>query len=195
MKKGEETRRAILDRGARLATKTGLEALTIGRLARETGMSKSGLFAHFGSKEDLQLAVLKHAAAMFFDEVVRPGLAADPGIPRLTQLVERWLRWSEQHFDGSCPFVQASAEFDDRPGRIHDLVAKVQRGWHTGLAGGARSAMDRGEFRTDCDPEQFAFEFYALILGYHHAARLTRDPAAEERLRAAVGALIDRHRA
>jgi AcrR family transcriptional regulator len=194
MKKGERTRRDILDAGARLATMMGLENLTIGRLATETGLSKSGLFAHFGAKEELQLAVLKHTAAMFFDEVVQPGLQAEPGIPRLMQLVDGWLRWVDRRFEGSCPFVQASVEYDDRPGRVRDLVARVQRGWFTGLSGGARSAIERGEFRSDCDPEQFAFEFYALILGYHHAARLVQDPAARERLFSAVAALVDRYR-
>jgi AcrR family transcriptional regulator len=194
MSKGEETRHAILIRAAQLASEIGLEALSIGRLAREVGLSKSGLFAHFGSKEKLQREVVDFLVGFYQEEVVRPAFRAPRGEPRIRLLLENWLQWSNSYFGGGCPFVQMSAEYDDRPGPIRDFLSQTQREWLAGTAKSARLAMDEGHFRSDLDPEQFAFEFFALLLGYHHGARLIRDPHAEKHVRAAFEDLIIRSR-
>src|SRR5512143_3114985 len=161
MGKGEQTRAASLDRAVQLASAVGLEGLTIGRLADESRLSKSGLFAHFGSKEDLQLRTLERAADRFVEVVVKPALTARRGEPRVRQLFERWLRWPiEVPQPGGCIFVAASAELDDRPGPARDRLAQLQREWLDVLARSVRAARDEGHFRAEVDPEQFAFEVY-----------------------------------
>ena len=185
MSKGEETRLAILDRAVRLASEVGLTGLSIGKLADALEMSKSGLFAHFQSKETLQLQVLGRASHVFVQEVVRPALAAPRGEARLSALFERWLAWTKTSFlPGGCLFVAAAAELDDRPGPVRDRLVSLQRDWLDLMANVARTAVEQGHFRSDVDTEQFAHDLYAVMLGYHHAARLLRDPKADERARA-----------
>lgn len=196
MSKAENTREAILTHAARLAGRRGLEGLTIGGLAAELRMSKSGLFAHFGSKESLQLAVLETLADSFREQIVRPAFRAPRGEPRIRALFENWLRWAEANeMQGGCPFVQVSAEFDDQPGPVHDLIETAQQEWLAGLAESARRAQAEGHFRPGLIPEQFAFEFYSLLLGYHHAHRMLRDPGAERHVRAAFEDLLRKSRA
>ena len=196
MGKGEQTRTAVLDRAVELASAVGLEGLTIGRLAGEAHLSKSGLFAHFASKEDLQVKTLERAAERFVEVVVKPGLAARRGEPRVRELFERWLRWPEAvPQPGGCLFVSASAELDDRPGPAHDRLAQLQRDWLDVLAGAARVARDEGHFRADVDPEQFAFETYGIMLVTHLASRLLRDRKALARARRAFERLVDSARA
>lgn len=194
MSKGERTHQAIVLRATQLASRIGLDALSIGRLADEMGMSKSGLFAHFGAKETLQREVLAFAIASYVEKVVRPAFTAPRGEPRIRALLENWLRWSNDHFEGGCPFVQMSAELDDRPGPLREHLRNTQREWLAGTTRSAQMAIDEGQFRTDLDPEQFAFEFFALLLGYHHSARLIRDPDAEMRVRRAFEDLVARAR-
>jgi AcrR family transcriptional regulator len=191
MSKGEDTRAAILDRAASLASRVGLEALSIGGLADEMGMSKSGLFAHFGSKEALQLNALEHAAGQFIERVLKPAFTAPRGEPRIRALFELWLRWAEAtQYEGGCLFVQAATEYDDRPGLVRDLVWRQQSDWIATLATSARLAIEEGHFREDLEPEQFAYEFYALAVGYHYMHRLLREPRAEERIRTAFVKLL-----
>jgi AcrR family transcriptional regulator len=145
MRKGEQTRAAILDRAVQLASAVGLEGLTIGRLASEAALSKSGLFAHFASKEALQVQTLERAAERFVEVVVKPGLAARRGEPRVRELFERWLRWpAEVPQPGGCIFVAASAELDDRPGPARDRLAQLQRDWLDVLAGAGSSCRWEG---------------------------------------------------
>ncbi|HZY02078.1 MAG TPA: TetR/AcrR family transcriptional regulator [Anaeromyxobacteraceae bacterium] len=196
MGKGEQTRTAVLDRAVELASAVGLEGLTIGRLAGEAHLSKSGLFAHFASKEDLQVKTLERAAERFVEVVVKPGLAARRGEPRVRELFERWLRWPEAvPQPGGCIFVAASAELDDRPGPAHDRLAQLQRDWLDVLAGAVRVARDEGHFRADVDPEQFAFETYGIMLVTHLASRLLRERKALARARRAFERLVDSARA
>ncbi len=196
VRRGEQTRAAILDRAVQLASALGLEGLTIGRLAGEAALSKSGLFAHFASKEELQIRTLERAAERFVEVVVKPGLAARRGEPRVRELFERWLRWPmEVPQPGGCIFVAASAELDDRPGPARDRLALLQRDWLGVLAGAVRVAKDEGHFRAGVDPEQFAFETYGIMLVTHLASRLLRDRQAPQRARRAFERLLESARA
>jgi AcrR family transcriptional regulator len=190
-RKGEVTRGAILDRAVLLATQTGLDGLTIGRLAADLDLSKSGLFAHFRSKEALQISVLDAAAARFIEEVVRPTLRESRGEPRIRSLFARWLAWSRSNSGpGGCIFVAAAAELDDRPGAVRDRLVALQKDWLEMIAIVFRTGVAEGHFRGDLEPEQFAHDLYAIMLGFHHAARLLRDPRAEARSQAAFERLL-----
>jgi AcrR family transcriptional regulator len=191
MRKGEATRAAILERGVRVATQTGLDGLTIGRLATELGLSKSGLFAHFRSKEALQIQVLDASAERFVQEVVRPALREPRGERRLRAIFERWLAWTQTNSGpGGCLFVAAAAELDDRPGPVRERLVALQKGWLEILATVYRTGVEEREFRRDVEPDQFAYDLYSVMLGFHHAARLLRDPKAGARANAAFERLI-----
>jgi AcrR family transcriptional regulator len=193
MGKGEQTRETILLHALELATQVGFEGLTIGRLADDLKLSKSGLFAHFGSKENLQVKVLEVASRRFVDEVVRPALAAPRGVRRVRALFERWLAWeTSPSLPGGCPFNAAATELDDRPGPARDYVVKSQRDWLETLANTARTAVQEGDFSRELDCEQFAYELQSIMLGYSHAARLMKDPKARARTERAFEALLAR---
>src|SRR3954463_7915747 len=150
MTKGDETRSAVLGSALSLATQLGLEGITIGKLAEHCGMSKSGLFAHFSSKENLQVAILEEASARFVALVVAPALKKPRGEPRLRALFDNWLAWSKVDFmPGGCIFVQAGVELDDRPGPARDRYIAGQRDWLATLAGAARIAIEEKHFRKD----------------------------------------------
>lgn len=192
MRKGEATRATILDHATALARSVGVEGLTIGRLADALSLSKSGLFAHFGSKEALQVAVIEHARALFVARVVAPALKVERGEPRLRALVERWLAWGSD--DGGCIFMALSAELDDRPGPARDTIAAALRDWLDHLGTAARIAVDEGHFRKDVDPAQVAFELYGIMAATHAALRLVGDPKVGTRTRRALDALFSRCR-
>lgn len=173
--KGEATREAILEAGLALARELGLSALTIGELAERVGMSKSGLFAHFGAKEELQLAVLRAAQARFDEEVARQAFREPRGLPRMRALFARWLSWTAAQPQGGCVILSAASEFDDRPGQIRDHLAQQQQGWLLGLARLVKQAVEAGELPADTDEAQFAFELFGLILSTHHHVRLLSD--------------------
>lgn len=196
MGKGLQTREAILDHATTLAAAIGLDALSIGRLATDLHLSKSGLFAHFQSKEALQLAVVETAAARYTDEVVRPGLKAPRGEPRVRALVDRWLAWgTASGRPGGCFFVAASAEMDDQPGPVRDALVQSQRDWLDLLSGAVRAAVTEGHFRADTDADQLAFELHGVLLSTHHRARLLGEADAAARARVAVERLLDHARA
>lgn len=196
MAKGETTRDAILERALSIATQTGLEGLTMGNLAKEVQLSKSGLFAHFQSKEQLQLDVLETAVARFIEMVIAPALREPRGEPRVRALFERWMTWENAPFlPGGCPFIALANELDDRPGPLRDRLVSYQRDWLQALATAARIAVAEKHFRADLESEQFAYDLYAIILGYQHFSRLLRDPAAESRARQGFEALIAASRA
>jgi AcrR family transcriptional regulator len=195
MSKGQITRQQILDHAVALASKIGLSGLTIGRLADDLKLSKSGLFGHFQSKEALQLRTLEAGAERFIDAVVRPALKAPRGEPRLRALLDHWCRWPEQSsLHGGCLFVQAAAEFDDLAGPVKDLLVRLQKDWLDVLANAARAAASEGHLAADLDVEQFAHEMYGVMLMYHHASRLLGDPMAEQRSKAAFDSLFDSRR-
>jgi len=193
--KGQETKTAILDEALTIASRVGFTGLTIGQLAEQTGMSKSGLFAHFQSKEQLQLQTLAHARRKFVDTTIRPALAVSRGEKRVRELFERWVVWETEVLPGGCIFVTGSVEFDDQPGPMRDALVSDQRDWLETVATVASTAVSEGDFRADLDPQQFAFEVQGLTLGYHHSARLLDDPRAMNRVRTAFEALLDRARA
>jgi len=161
--RGDATRRAILARATDVASIEGLEGLSIGRLAADLELSKSGVFALFGSKEELQLAAVRYAGDVFADNVARPTLEVEPGIGRLHALCENWLGYSERRiFPGGCFFFHAGAEFDARPGRVHDAVAEAGTAFSAFITHTAREAQDIGELRADVDVSLLAFELHAL---------------------------------
>lgn len=190
MSKGESTRQAVLERAVEVASRLGLSGLTIGSLATEVEMSKSGLFGHFKSKEQLQLQVLAHARETFTDQVVRPALSAPRGVPRLQTLFERWLDVGRDSAPG-CLFVSAATEFDDQPGAVRDQLVRDHRDLLESLAQMFRTGITEGQFSPDADPDQFAHELHGVMLGYFHALRLMHDPTAEKRTRKAFDRLID----
>jgi AcrR family transcriptional regulator len=204
MSKGLRTRREIVDRALAMAADVGLEGVTLGTLATDLQLSKSGLFAHFRSKETLQLAVVAEAVERFTSTVVVPALAAARGEPRVVGLFERFLVWIQgmpgddglaAPFGGNrCIFMALSEEYDDRPGEIRDALVRAQRAWRATIERSARIAIDEGHFRADLDPAQFAFEFMGVAMSFKHARKLLDDAGAESRARAAFEALLARSR-
>jgi AcrR family transcriptional regulator len=185
--KGQRTRASILQHAVDLASVEGLEGLTIGRLAEELQMSKSGLFAHFGSKEDLQLAAIDAAGQRFIDEVVRPILNVERGYPRLVALCHSWLDYVRRRvFPGGCFFAAASFEFDGRPGPVRDAVAKQMDDWFSALERAIRMAKNEGHLAPDVDPAQLAFELNALFFGANFAYNLRHDEQAFNRAETAI---------
>ena len=192
--KGEQTRTAILDEALRIASKLGLEGLTIGSLADATGMSKSGLFAHFGSREDLQLAVLEHAAQLYGEKVFIPVLKIERGLPRLRALFERWLDWAlESGLPGGCIMISAAFEYDDRPGPIRDAAIANQHRGNAITKKAVRLAIEEGHLTPETDPEQISFEMLGIVLASHNHRRLLGDKEARKRALIAFDQLITRH--
>ena len=182
--KGQQTRAAILDAALGLASHMGLEGLSIGALAEVTQMSKSGVFAHFGSREELQISVIREYHARFEDEVFHPAVREARGLPRLRALFERWIRRVSVELDSGCIYISGAVEFDDRPGPVRDALASMVRAWHAALERAIRIGIEVGHLRPDTDPTQMLFELHGLILALHHDARFLRIPGALDRARA-----------
>jgi AcrR family transcriptional regulator len=180
--KGQATRAAILDAALGLASHMGLEGLSIGALAEVTQMSKSGVFAHFGSREELQIAVVREYHARFEHEVFHPALAEPRGLPRLRALFERWVKRVSVEIDSGCIYISGAVEFDDRPGPVRDALASMVQAWHAALERAIRIAIDEGHLKTDTDATQMLFEIHGLILALHHDARFLRLPGAMQRV-------------
>jgi AcrR family transcriptional regulator len=193
--KGDETRAAILDEAIDIASTKGFGGLTIGMLAEATDMSKSGLFAHFRSKEQLQLQTLERARERFVDVVVRPSLSAPRGEKRVRALLENWLRWADDTLSGGCLFIGAAAELDDQPGALRDSLVRNEQDWLDVIANVAATAVAEGDFAVDTDVEQFAHDVHGVTLAYHHHSRLMRDPRAVERTERAFESLLESVRA
>jgi len=194
--KGERTRAAILDEALRIVSKAGLDSVTIGSLAEATAMSKSGLFAHFGSREELLLAVLDHGQDQFTKVVFKPAMDHPRGIPRLRAMFVNWLDWTESaELPGGCPMIGGATEFDDKPGPIRDMLAAGQRTWIETLKRGVRQAIEQGQLAAGTDPEQIAFEMFGIALVVHHHRRLLGYSKARARALAALESLFERHAA
>jgi AcrR family transcriptional regulator len=191
LRKGALTRQAILEHAARMASRVGLEGLTIGGLSEELQLSKSGLFAHFKSKEALQLQVLEFGIERFVDTVVKPALAAPRGEKRVRALFERWIDWPRSSGLAGCMFVALATELDDQPGPVRERLVQSQKDWLDVIANCVRTAIAEGHFRKQVDPEQFAHELYGIMLASHHAVRLLRDRNGVERTRRSFERLLD----
>lgn len=192
MRKGELTRQAILDVAVRMARFNGLSGLTIGSLASACDMSKSGLYAHFKSKEALQLAVMERNSEQFTDEVIRPALAKPRGITRLQAIVERWMHWYSH--PGGCLFLAAGAEFDDMTGPLHDQMVTDQRRLLDSLARVAGTAVSERELPEGTDVFQVAQEVFGILLSYNWMSRILSYPDASDRAWAAFNRLLDSYR-
>ena len=191
-RKGARTRARVVAAALKEASTRGLEAVSLAPLAAEAGLSKSGLFAHFGSKEALQLEVLDAAEAAFRAAVWEPAQATAAGVARLRAVFDAWVGWSGRAgLPGGCPFVGAAAELDDQPGPVRDHLVASQERWFRALAGLAREAVRGGEFRADLDARQFAADVLGAYLAYHWTARLLGHADAAGRARCAFDALVD----
>lgn len=181
LQKGQQTRAVILAAALAQASRTGLEGLSIGALADITGMSKSGVFAHFGSREELQIAVVGEYHARFEQEVFFPALRHARGLPRLRALFERWLRQVSVELESGCIYISGAVEFDDRPGPVRDALVTMVKAWHAALQKAIELARDEGHLVMDTDVEQLLFELHGLVLSLHHDARFLRSSGAMER--------------
>ncbi len=191
--KGQQTRAAILDAALTLASHMGLEGLSIGALAEVTHMSKSGVFAHFGSREELQISVVREYHAKFEEEVFYPALREPRGLPRLRALFDRWVRRVAVEIDSGCIYISGAVEFDDRPGPVRDALVTMVQTWQDALERAIRLAVDEGHLKPDTDPPQMLFEVHGLILALHHDARFLRHPGAVERARRAFDRVIEHY--
>ena len=176
-----------------MSSQLGLECVTIGNLAKELDMSKSGLFAHFQSKENLQIDILEHAAEDFSEYVIRPALRVERGIPRIRSLVQKWIEWGDK-LTGGCIFVSAGMEYSDRPGKVREALLRQQEEWIDCLRRIAQSAIKAGDFREDIDCDQFAFDLYSLLLGFHYYYKLLNDKKTRQRQEVAFERLLDNYK-
>ena len=191
MRKGEQTRAAIVDAALEMSARDGLEGLTIGALAERMRMSKSGVFAHFGSREDLQIAVLKAYERRFVDEVLVPGLKEKRGLPRLRAIFDRWLDRTAIEAARGCIWISGAAEYDDRPGAVREELVAMVRSWQRELSRAIQQAVDAGDLPGDLDVQELVFQLYGVILVLHHDGRLLDSPDAVGRARRSFDRLVD----
>ena len=191
--KGRQTRATILEAALTLASQMGLEGLSIGALAEVTQMSKSGVFAHFGSREELQISVVREYHAQFSAEVFDPSLQAPRGLPRLRALFDRWFKRVSVEIDAGCIYISGAVEFDDRPGPVRDALVDIVQTWQSALERAIRIAIDEGHLRADTDSRQLLFEVHGLILALHHDARFLRREGADARARAGFESALSRY--
>ena len=183
LQKGQQTRAVLLDAGLSLASQLGLEGISIGALAEMVGMSKSGVFAHFGSREDLQIAIVDEYYRRFEHEVFQPALEVPRGLPRVRAMFENWIRRvTEEEVQSGCIFISGAVEFDDREGPVHDALQRAINTWLTALQRAVEQARQEGHLRPDADALQMVFEVHGLILSVHYEARFLHKPQAIERI-------------
>lgn len=192
-KKLHETRERLLQQGLSLMSEEGMAGVTLGQLAERVGMSKSGVFAHFRSKDEVQIMLLDHAAQVAAPVVVEPAMAAPEGRPRLEAVFRNWIGWSRRAgLPGGCPVAAAMFELDDVEGPVREKVVAMEAEWRGFLAGLVRRAVELGHFRDDLDVEQFVWELFGIYLSHHAAQRFLRRPDADDRALTAFHSLIDR---
>lgn len=194
MRKGELTRAAILDVALGLASRDGLEGLTIGLLADKMNMSKSGVFAHFGSREDLQIEVLKLYHHHFEQEVFYPSMQEARGLPRLQSMFSRWVKRVTMEIASGCIYISGAAEYDDRPGAIREELVGMVRAWQDALRRCVEQAVECGHLRRDTDPQQMVYEMYGLVLALHHDARFIKRPGSVGRAQVGFDRLLESYR-
>jgi AcrR family transcriptional regulator len=191
MRKGELTRAAILDVALQLASRQGLEGLTIGLLADQMKMSKSGVFAHFGSREDLQIEVVKLYHNRFEQEVFYPSIKDPRGLPRLQAMFARWITRVTVEIDSGCIYISGAVEYDDRPGAIRDQLVGMVRTWQNALHRAVQQSIESGQLRADVDAWQMVYEMYGLILALHHDARFLKIPGSVQRAQSGFERMIE----
>lgn len=179
--KGQQTKQTIIDAALGLAAQIGLEGLSIGTLADATKMSKSGVFAHFGSREELQISVIREYYARFSDEVFLPAMKQARGLPRVRALFANWMKRVAVELQSGCIFISGAVEFDDRPGPVRDALASSVKTWLTALYRAVVQAKAEGQLKPDASEEQMAFEIHGLILALHYEARFLEKPGAIDR--------------
>lgn len=190
MRKGELTRAAILDVALDLASRDGLEGLTIGLLADKMNMSKSGVFAHFGSREDLQIEVVKLYHHHFEQEVFYPAMKEPRGLPRLKAMFAGWVKRVSVEIASGCIYISGAVEYDDRPGAIREELAGMVRAWKNALRRCVVQAIEMGHLSDQTDPDQLVFEMYGLVLALHHDARFLKLPGSVNRAEVGFERLI-----
>ena len=191
--KGRQTKAAIVEAALGLASQIGLEGLSIGALAEVTGMSKSGVFAHFGSREELQISVIREYHDRFESEVFYPALKQERGLPRLQALFDNWMHRTSTEIDSGCIYISGAVEFDDRPGPVRDALATTVNTWQTALRRAVVIAQSLGQMDALADPQQIAFEIHGLILALHYEARFLRNPGAADRARRGFVHICERY--
>jgi AcrR family transcriptional regulator len=194
MRKGELTRAAILDVALELASREGLEGLTIGLLADKMNMSKSGVFAHFGSREDLQMEVLKLYHHRFEQEVFVPSVKEARGIPRLQAMYARWIKRVSVEIASGCIYISGAVEYDDRPGPIREELVSMVQAWQGALLRCVQQCIDSGQLQARTDAQQMVYEMYGLILALHHDARFLRQPGSVDRAKIGFDRLLENYR-
>jgi len=190
-RKGEMTRAAIVEAAMDMAAREGLEGLTIGTLADQMQMSKSGVFAHFGSREDLQLAVLKEYVQRFVHDVLRPAVKKPRGLPRLEAILDRWVAFLAREISRGCIMIAGAVEYDDRPGPQREAMVTIITGWKAELLKAIRQSVQEGHLRRATDAHQMVFEIYGVMLAMHQDARLLRSADSAKRARAGLRRLLE----
>ena len=193
--KGRQTKATIVNAALGLASQIGLEGLSIGALAEVTGMSKSGVFAHFGSREELQISVIREYHDQFESEVFYPALSCARGLPRLQSLFDNWMQRSTTEIDSGCIYISGAVEFDDRPGSVRDALASSVNTWQNALQRSVAQAQVEKHLTAKADPLQVAFEIHGLILALHYEARFLRNSGAADRARKGFSEIVARNQA
>jgi len=191
--KGQQTKAAIVDAALVLASHVGLEGLSIGAIAEQMHMSKSGVFAHFGSREELQISVVREYHQRFEREVFLPALQQERGLPRLRALFDNWMRQTSLELDSGCIYISGAIEFDDRPGPVRDALVSTVNTWQAAMHKAVQQAMQVGQLRADADPGQIAFEIHGLILALHYEARFLQNPQGLHRARQGFDNILSRY--
>ncbi len=193
LQKGQQTKAAIVDAALALASQVGLEGLSIGAIAELMQMSKSGVFAHFGSREELQISVVNEYHQRFERDVFLPALAQPRGLPRLRALFDNWMRQTSLEIDSGCIYISGAIEFDDRPGTVRDALVSTVNTWQAAMHKSVEMAIEQGHLRRDADPGQLAFEIHGLILALHYEARFLRNPHGLQRARKGFDNIVARN--
>jgi AcrR family transcriptional regulator len=194
MHKGQQTKSAIVDAALGLATQIGLEGLSIGALAEVMRMSKSGVFAHFGSREELQISVIREYHARFEEEVFYPALEKPKGLPRLKALFQNWMNRTSVELDSGCLYISGAVEFDDRPGPVRDALVSSVQSWLAAMHRAVVQAKQAGHLAPDADEHQITFEIHGLILALHYEARFLKTPSSVHRANTGFASILTRYR-
>lgn len=193
LQKGQQTKAAIVDAALGLATQIGLEGLSIGALAEVTQMSKSGVFAHFGSREELQISVVREYHRRFEDEVFYPAMSVERGLPRLRAMFANWMKRTSVELDSGCIYISGAVEFDDRPGPVRDALAWSVQTWHAAMKRAIGLAKEQGQLHADVEEEQMLFEIHGLILALHYEARFLKNPGSIARANTGFENILQRY--